>query len=98
MAKVRVYDVDRESRYRMVGEFLLAVSKLRTKKDAVSFLVGLLTSSELLMVARRIQIAKLILKNKNYPEIRDEGGCKFSDDCQNSAVALGWREKNIQNK
>lgn len=77
MPKVRVYDVSREDRYQIVGEFLLAVSKLKTKRDTVGFLVGLLTSSELLMVARRIQIAKSLLKKKSYPEIRKELGVSF---------------------
>ncbi len=44
---------------------------LKTKTDTIDFLIGLLTPSESLMLARRIQIAKQLIEGKTYDEIRN---------------------------
>jgi len=77
MGKVRVYDVDPKERYKLVGELLDIITNLKTKKDTVDFIIGLLTSSETLMIARRIQIAKAILMNKTYDDIRKDLGVSY---------------------
>jgi len=74
MAKVRVYDVDKNERYELVGSFLDSVVSLREKKDVVDFFVGLLTPSEMLMVARRIRIAQRLLEGETYDTIQEELG------------------------
>lgn len=69
MSKVKVYSVDKNERYRMVGDLFELIVNLRTKKEVIDFLIGLFTPSETLMIARRIQIAKMLLNEKNSYEI-----------------------------
>jgi len=70
MSKVRVYSIDKNERYRVVGEFLELIVNLRTKKEVIDFLIGLFTPSEMLMIARRVQIAKLLMEDDDYELIR----------------------------
>lgn len=70
MSKVRTCDISPNERYRILGEFFEIVANLKNKKDTIDFFVGLLTPSESLMLARRIQVAKLIIANESYDEIR----------------------------
>lgn len=70
MAKVKVYSIDRREKYRIFGELFEIIVNLKTKKEAIDFLVGLFTPSEMLMVARRIQVAKMLLEEANYEIIR----------------------------
>ena len=74
MSKVRVLSVDQNDRYVLVGEVLESIVQLRDKKDVIDFLIGLLTPSEMLMVARRVRIARRILEGKTYVEICEEMG------------------------
>lgn len=69
MAKVQLQSIDKEERYEMIGELFDIVTRLRTKKEIIGFLMGLLTPSEALMLARRIQIAELLTQGENYEEI-----------------------------
>ncbi len=71
MAKVKVYSISKEERYQLVGEFFEIVSQLKNKQEVIDFFVGILFSSESLMIARRIQIAKLIVEGYNYREIKE---------------------------
>lgn len=70
MAKVRTHLVDKEEKYRIIGEFFEIVSNLKTKDEVVGFFIGLLSPSESLMLARRIQIAEMLLEEKSYEGIR----------------------------
>jgi len=70
MAKVRTHLVDKKERYAIVGEFFEIVSNLKNKEDVFGFFVGLLSPSETLMLARRIQIAEMLLEENSYEEIR----------------------------
>ena len=70
MGKVKYYSINPRERFRIIGEFFEIIAGLRVKKEVVAFLVGLLTPSEALMLARRIQIAKMLLEEKNYENIR----------------------------
>jgi len=78
MAKIRVYEVEKSERYEMIGAFLDSVVSLKEKKDVVDFFVGLLTPSEMLMIARRIRIAQRLLEGGKHDEIRDELGVGFA--------------------
>ncbi len=71
MAKVKVYSISKEERYQLVGEFFEIVSQLKNKQEVIDFFVGILFPSESLMIARRIQIAKLIVEGYNYREIKE---------------------------
>ncbi|MCD6149777.1 hypothetical protein J7J13_03275 [bacterium] len=70
MSKVKPYGLDYEEKKRTVLVMFEIIGRLRTKKEIVDFLLGLLTTSEALMVARRIEIAVLILKKKSFSEIK----------------------------
>ncbi len=72
MAKVKVYSIPKEERYQIVGEFFDIVSQLKTKQDVIDFFIGVLTPSESLMIARRVQVAKLLTKGESYKEVRVE--------------------------
>ena len=70
MAKIRPYKIDREERFEMIGSFYQIVTGLKNKKDVAGFFMGLLTPSEAVMFARRIQIAQMLLSDKSVSEIR----------------------------
>ncbi len=69
MSKVRVYSIDKNERYQAVGNLFELIVNLRTKQEVIDFLIGLFTPSETLMIARRIQIAKMLLNENNSYEI-----------------------------
>lgn len=70
MAKVRTHLVDKKERFKIIGEFFEIVSNLKNKDEVIGFFIGLLSPSESLMLARRIQIAEMLLEEKGYEEIR----------------------------
>jgi TrpR-related protein YerC/YecD len=70
MAKVNVYSVDKKERSKIEGELFEIIADLNSKKEVFYFLIGLFTASETLMIARRIQIAKMILAGDDYETIR----------------------------
>jgi len=70
MAKVQTRQIEKSERYEMIGDFYDIVTNLRTKKEVIGFFMGLLTSSEALMFARRIQIATMLLDNQSYEDIQ----------------------------
>lgn len=72
MSKVRVYSVDKKEKYKIIGELFEIVASLKTKQESVNFLMGLFTASETLMVARRIQIAKMLANGESYDTIRSK--------------------------
>lgn len=72
MAKVRTDEINPREKYYVIGKFFDIVSDLNSKKDAIDFIIGTLTPSEVLMIARRIQVAKMIINGDNYEEIRKQ--------------------------
>ena len=74
MAKVKPHDIDKKEKERIIREMFEIIEKLRTKKEIIDFLLGLFTASEALMMARRIQVAKMILSGISYTEIRKRLG------------------------
>ena len=72
MAKVQVHQIDKKKRYEIIGDFYDIVTSLKSKKEVIGFFMGLLTSSEALMFARRIQIARMLLDGKNYDDVTKE--------------------------
>lgn len=70
MAKVKVHLIDKESRYKIIGDFYDVLTNLKTKKEIIDFFTGLFTLSEVIMMARRIQIAKLLIAGDGYEQIR----------------------------
>jgi uncharacterized protein YerC len=72
MAKVKVYSIPKQERYQLVGEFFDIIAELKTKQEIIDFFIGLLTPSESLMLARRIQVAKSLTNEQNFREIIED--------------------------
>ncbi|MFA6047882.1 MAG: YerC/YecD family TrpR-related protein [Parcubacteria group bacterium] len=70
MSKVKAHLVDKKIKNKIIDEFFEIISDLKNKKESSGFLNGLLTDSEVLMIARRIQIAKMLLDGNDYETIR----------------------------
>ncbi len=79
MAKVKTDAVNPREKYYVIGNFFDIVSNLSSKKEAIDFLLGTLTPSEVLMIARRIRTAEMILEGKGYEEIRKEFGVGYQN-------------------
>ncbi len=69
MPKVRTYEIDSKERFQIIGDFFDIVAGLKNKQEVVDFFIGLLTPSESLMMARRIQVAKMLIEGLNYETI-----------------------------
>lgn len=70
MSKVRPHTIDPKEKFQAVDSLFDVISKLKTKQEIVDFFLGLFTQSESLMMARRIQIARMLLDDKSYEEIQ----------------------------
>lgn len=64
MAKVKINSLSRTERKFIVENFLELVLRLRGKKQVMDVLLRLMTPSEALMFARRIQVAKALLESE----------------------------------
>ena len=72
MAKVKVYSIPKKERYQLIGEFFDIVAQLKTKQEIIDFFIGVLTPSESLMMARRIQVAKLLVEDESYAKVKEK--------------------------
>jgi uncharacterized protein YerC len=59
-------------------EIIELLSKIKRKHDLQDFLLDLLTQSEIVMLSRRLRIAKLLLQGESYIFIRQALGVGFS--------------------
>jgi TrpR-related protein YerC/YecD len=76
--KVKYHNLPEKERIIFLGDFYSIVSTLNGRDEAKSFFKDLLTLSEITMIARRIQIAKLLLSGKTHDEIRKKLKVGFS--------------------
>jgi len=72
MAKRKVYEVDKQERYKMLKDFYKMIANIRDPDTAANFIRDVLTPSESLMITRRIAIAKKLLEGKSFELIRQE--------------------------
>lgn len=86
MAKVKSYQIDPREKYRITNDFFEIISNLKSKKEIIDFFLGLLTPSEAVMMARRIQVAKMIIEGKGYDEITK----KLKVSCQTITKIEHW--------
>ncbi len=86
MTKVKSYRIDPREKYRITSEFFEIISNLKSKKEIIDFFVGLLTPSEVVMMARRIQVAKMLVEGKGYDEIMR----KLKVSCQTITKIEHW--------
>src|SRR3989339_445794 len=70
MPKVKSYSIDPREKRIIISDLFEIIVNLRNKEETLEFLIGLLTPSEILMIARRIQIARMLLEEDNYEVIR----------------------------
>lgn len=92
MSKIKVSQIDSRERQRIVIELLEVVTNIKNREEMFEFLFRLLTPSEVIMLARRLQIAKLILENKKYDEISK----KLHVSHRTIADVEGWLKENSE--
>jgi TrpR-related protein YerC/YecD len=69
----RISNKERED---LLKEFCEALLVLKNSQEVMNFLTDLLTKQEMIMLAKRIKVAKLLIEGKNYREV--EGLLKVS--------------------
>lgn len=70
MGKIKPHNIDRKEKQEIITELFRVIDKIKSKEELVSFFLGVLTASESLMLARRIQIAQLLIEEMGYEEIQ----------------------------
>lgn len=65
----RYSKIPKKEKEELLMEFCEAISTLKNPQEIMNFLTDLLTKQEIIMLAKRIKIAKLLLEGRNYREI-----------------------------
>lgn len=68
--KVKYNNLSEFEKKKYLGEFYSMVALLKDREEVKNFLKDLLTLSEVVMLSRRIQIAKMLLEGNTQDEIR----------------------------
>jgi len=68
--KVRYHELSDFEKKKYLGEFYSVVAQLKTRDEVKSFFKDLLTLSEVVMLSRRIQIAKMLMEGETHDQIR----------------------------
>ena len=74
MSRKRLYNIHPKERARILDEFWTMVALLETKDEVRNFFKDMLSATEAIMLARRIQIAKLLLAGWGYDRIEEKMG------------------------
>lgn len=72
MPKVIPTKLSKNERRRLKDLLCTKIAKLRSAQEVNNFLEDLLTESEFVMIIRRLEIAKMLLDECSYFEIRKE--------------------------
>ncbi len=75
MARIRS-KISINERQKLLEEFCEALSVLKNPQEIMNFITDLLTKQEIIMLAKRIKIAKLLIEGKDYRDI--EGSLRVS--------------------
>jgi len=67
---VKYHELSEFQKRKYLGEFYSMISLLRTRDEVKKFFKDLLTLSEVVMISRRLQIAKMLLEGHTYEEIQ----------------------------
>jgi TrpR-related protein YerC/YecD len=70
--KVKYHLISEKERIKYLGDFYDAVSSLKSRQEVKNFFKDLLTTSEIVMLSRRIQIAKMLLAGNTQEEIKEK--------------------------
>jgi len=68
MARIRS-KISISERQKLLEEFCEALSVLKNPQEIMNFLTDLLTRQEIIVLAKRIKIAKLLIEGKDYRDI-----------------------------
>ncbi len=68
--KVKYNELSEFEKKKYLGEFYSMISLLRTREEVKRFFKDLLTLSEVVMISRRIQVARMLLAGMGYDEIK----------------------------
>lgn len=74
MSKVNPRALDSESKMKYLDLLWTSISQLETREETKHFFKDLLSESEAIMLARRIEIARRLLEGQSYDEIARELG------------------------
>lgn len=72
MAKYNPKKLSSKHRNLLIRELSLILSDLKNANDIENFLKDLLSESEQVMLSRRLQIAKLLLRDLSYSDIKEK--------------------------
>ena len=72
--KVKYNSLSEKDKKKYLGDFYTMISLLSSKDEVKAFLKDLLTLSEITMISRRLQIAKMLLKEETYFDIKEKLG------------------------
>lgn len=67
--KVKYNELNEFEKKKYLGEFYTMVSLLRSRDEVKNFFKDLLTLSEVVMISRRIQAAKMMLEGETYETV-----------------------------
>ncbi len=70
MGKVKYNELTENEKKMFLGQFYSMVALLKNRDEVKSFLKDLLTLSEVVMISRRIEIAKMLLEGFTHLEIK----------------------------
>ena len=68
--KVKYNQLTDFEKKKYLGEFYTMISLLKNRDEVKNFFKDLLTLSEVVMISRRIQIARMLLEGESYDEIK----------------------------
>jgi len=68
--KVKYHELSDSEKKKYLGEFYSMVALLKNREEVKSFFKDLLTLSEVVMISRRIQVAKMLLEGYTHEDIR----------------------------
>jgi TrpR-related protein YerC/YecD len=72
MSRVKYHQLAEYEKKKYLGDFYSMISLLKTREEVKNFFKDLLSLSEVVMISRRIQIAKMLLEGHTYEEIKNK--------------------------
>lgn len=78
MPKINTQTVKTGERKESLRLLSKSLAKLNAEREIDQFLSKILTGTEIIMIARRIKVATLLLTGKSYREIEEELGVGFT--------------------
>ncbi|HAT74009.1 MAG: hypothetical protein US30_C0008G0015 [Candidatus Moranbacteria bacterium GW2011_GWF2_36_839] len=76
--KVKYHNLSDNQKKKYLGDFYTMVSLLENRDEVKNFFKDLLILSEVVMISRRIQVAKMLFEGYTHDEIRKEMKVGFS--------------------